>query len=141
MLPEALAGGLFFIPPPKERAGTWVAGQECPSSAQGAPGASSAHLPQPCAPCTLDHTLQVSCLSQGTQPHMQGMDPEQGHSSQLCGAAPSSFCPLIHEHQRCHLVSEGQTEMSVEITKTSLLIPTLIYFLLLEARLFYFREH
>lgn len=46
MLPEAVAGGLHTTPALKERAGTRVAGQECPTSAQGAPGASSCSLPR-----------------------------------------------------------------------------------------------
>lgn len=85
MFPEALVGGLHATPPPKERAGTRVAGQEYPASAQGAPQASSCSLPGALRELHPQTTLwEVCCPSQGTQTPAQVMDPEQGHSSQLC---------------------------------------------------------
>lgn len=57
---------------------------------QGAPG--PADVPEPCGPCT-QITLCQSPAFPRTQPHTQGMDPEQGQFPALLpahGAAPAS---------------------------------------------------
>lgn len=148
MFPEALVGGLHATPPPKERAGTRVAGQEYPASAQGAPRASSCSLPGALHELhPRPHSGKSAAPPRGHRPLPRwwtlSRDTVPSSATSTWSSLSPAVCPLIHEHRWRwhHLLSEGQTETSVEQTKTSLLIPTLIYFLLLEARLFYFREH
>lgn len=116
----ALAGGLHTTPPPKERAGTRVAGQECPTSAHGAPGASSCSPPRALHCLHLDHTPGIFLPFQ-RDPH-PGDEPWAGtvpsSAPSMCSSLLPAVCPLIHEHrwQWHHLLSKGQTETSVEKT-------------------------
>lgn len=90
---------------------------------------------------------EVSCPPRGRRPTPRwwslSRDSVPSSATSAWSSPSPAVCPLTHEHRWWQhlLLSEGQTETSVEQTKTSLLIPTLSYFLLLEARLFYFREH